>query len=106
MQHVLWEISKAHIHSEYIGQAAVYKEQHLLVACDGTALQFKQSAFSFMFYIFKHPSWHFIAVWEIIRCDSYGQALIIAFQLGAMSFPLCLQEKLTVFLRHNGIQLP
>lgn len=81
----------------YIGQAAVYKEQHLLVACDGTALQFKQSAFSFMFYIFKHPSWHFIAVWEIIRCDSYGQALIIAFKLGVMSFPSAFKKNSLFF---------
>lgn len=62
--------------------------------------QFKQSAFSFMFYILKHPSWHFTAVLEIIRHSTYGQALIIAFKLCVMnSFPLCLEEKLTIFLK-------
>lgn len=98
MQHILWEISKTHIHSKHTGQTAAYKKQHLQAAYDGTALQFKQSAFSLMFYIFKHPSWHFIAVLEIIRRSTYGQALIIAFKLCVMnSFPLCLEEKLTIF---------
>lgn len=53
-----------------------------------------------MFYIFKHPSWHFIAVSEIIRRNTYGQALIIAFKLCVMnSFPLCLKEKFTIFFK-------